>query len=116
MFGHYLHALTAHSPIQYELCCQRSLNTENQERLFGQARLIAESCTNHHAENIPQVMLRLQAKQQLSTTLMSVEKSDSQVSHIAKHNLFQDRYSYLHFSERERAAGKHTLKGLARIL
>lgn len=86
MFGHYLHALTAHSPVQYELCCQRSLNTENQERLFGQARLIAESCTNHHADNIiPQVMLRLQAKQQLSTILPSVDKSDSQVSQIAKH-------------------------------
>ena len=30
-------------------------------------------------------MLRLQAKQQTSTTLMSVEKSEGQVSHIAKH-------------------------------
>ena len=36
MFGHYLHALTAHSPEQYELVCQRSINTENQKRLFGQ--------------------------------------------------------------------------------
>ena len=51
MFGHYLHALTAHSPTQYELACLRSLNTENQERIFGQAR-IAETCTNHHPENI----------------------------------------------------------------
>ena len=52
MFGHYLHALTAHSPTQYKLACLRSLNTENQERLFGQARVIAESCTNHHADNV----------------------------------------------------------------
>ncbi len=56
MFGHYLHAITAHSPTQYELSSLRSLNTENQERLFGQARVIAESCTNHHRDNvIPQV-------------------------------------------------------------
>ena len=64
MFRHYLHALTAHSPTQYELACLCSLNTENQERLFGQARGIADACTNHHAENIiPQIMIRLQAKQ-----------------------------------------------------
>ena len=85
MFGHYLHAITAHSPTQYELASLRSLNTENQERLFGQARTIAEACTNHHLENvIPQVMLRLQAKQEQRQALLSVGKSDSQVSHIAK--------------------------------
>lgn len=30
MFGHYVHAITAHSPTQYELGCLRSMNTENQ--------------------------------------------------------------------------------------
>jgi hypothetical protein len=61
-----------------------ALNTENQERLFGQARLIAQSCTNHHTDNvIPQVMLRLQAKQEQHMAM--VERSDSQVSHVAKH-------------------------------
>ena len=64
LFGHYVHALTAHLPTQLELACLRSLNTEGQERLFGQARTIAEACTNHHPDNaIPQLMLRLQAKQ-----------------------------------------------------
>ena len=51
MFGHYLHALTAHMPTQLELACLHSLNTEGQERLFGQARVIAEACTNHHPDN-----------------------------------------------------------------
>lgn len=42
-------------------------------------------CTNHHAENvIPQIMLRLQAKQEQHVALLSVQKGDSQVSHIAK--------------------------------
>ena len=86
IFGHYLHALTSHSPTQYELACLRSLNTENQERLFGQARGIAEACTNHHAENItPQKMIRLQAKQEQRTALLSVEKADTQVTCVAKH-------------------------------
>jgi hypothetical protein len=85
MFGHYLHALTAHSCTQYELASLRSLNTENQERLFGQGRTIAESCTNHHLENIiPQVMLRLQAKQERHMAMVSVEKGDTQVSPVAK--------------------------------
>lgn len=85
MFGHYLHAITAHSPTQYELSCLRSLNSENQERLFGQARKIAESCTNHHPDNIiPQVMLRLQAKQEKHDAMVSVQNGDTQVSLVAK--------------------------------
>jgi hypothetical protein len=85
MFGHYLHAMTAHLPTQYELACLRSLNTESQERLFGQARGIAETCTNHHPDNIiPQIMLRLQAKQEQHEVLTSVRKGESQVSHVAK--------------------------------
>lgn len=85
MFGHYVHAITAHSATQYELASLRSLNTEGQERLFGQARSIAESCTNHHADNvIPQIMLRLQAKQEQHMAMLSVQKGDTQVSHIAK--------------------------------
>ena len=85
MFGVYVHALTVHSPTQYELASLRSLNSENQERLFGQARVIAESCTNHHPDNvIPQVMLRLQAKQERHMAMASVEKGDSQVSSVAK--------------------------------
>ena len=85
MFGHYLHAVTAHIPTQQELACVRSLNTKNQERLFGQARSIAERCTNHHPDNvIPKIMLRLQAKQEQHEVLTSVQRGDSQVSHVAK--------------------------------
>ncbi len=86
MFGHYLHALTSHAPTQYELVSLRSLNTENQERLFGQARTKADACTNHHAENIiPQIMIRLQAKQEQRISLIAVEKADTQVACAAKH-------------------------------
>lgn len=85
MFGHYSHAMTAHLPTQLELACLRSLNTESQERLFGQARGIAEACTNHHPDNIiPHVMLRLQVKQEQHEVLTSVQKGESQVSHVAK--------------------------------
>ena len=84
MFGHYVHALMAHLPTQLELACLRSLNAESQERLFGQARAIAEKSTNHQPDNvIPQVMLRLQAKQEQHDILASVKKGDSQVSYVA---------------------------------
>ena len=39
--GLYLHALSCHASIQYELVCLRSCNAENEERLFGQVKLIA---------------------------------------------------------------------------
>ena len=85
MFGIYLHALTAHSPTQLELACLRSLNTEHQERLFSQIRRIAQKCTNHHPDNIiPQVLLRLQAKQEQREFLKSVVKVETQVSCVAK--------------------------------
>ena len=85
MYGHYLHAITSHCSTQYELASLRALNTENQERLFGQARGIAEACTNHHADNvIPQILLRLQVKQEQHVALASVQKGDTQVSRVAK--------------------------------
>ena len=38
LFGAYLHSLLAHAPRQYEIICLRSVNTENQERMFQQAK------------------------------------------------------------------------------
>ena len=62
-FGLYLHSLVAHAPRQYEIVCLRSVNTENQERMFQQAKQIALNCTNRKPENvIPTILLRLQAK------------------------------------------------------
>ncbi len=58
MFGTYLHSLTAHSPQQYEVVCQKSINTENQERLFGQGRAIALATTNRQSQSIiPNILL-----------------------------------------------------------
>ena len=85
LFGHHVHGLTAHMPTQLELACQRSLNAESQERIFGQARKIGDACTNHHADNIiPQIMLCLQAKQEQRDLMESVKLDESQVSRVAK--------------------------------
>ena len=64
-FGLYLHALSCHASKQYEIMCLKSCNAENEERLFGQAKAIALNTTNRRPGNIlPNVLLRLQAKQQ----------------------------------------------------
>ena len=55
--------------------CLKSVNTENQQRMFQQAKSIASNCTNRKPENvIPSVLLRLQAKEltrKLSNTYQS---------------------------------------------
>ena len=63
MFGLYLHSLVVHAPRQYEIVCLRSVNAENQERMFQQAKQVASACSNRKPENvIPNVLLRVQAK------------------------------------------------------
>ena len=74
-FGLYLHSLVVHAPRQYEIVCLRSINTENQERIFQQAKQIALKCTNRKPENvIPSVFLRIQARS-LSGKLSKVNQS-----------------------------------------
>ena len=57
----YLHSISKHAPEQYEIVCLKSINTENQERMFGHSRHIAEKTSNRHASNIiTSVMIRMQ--------------------------------------------------------
>ena len=47
----------------------RSLNTENQERLFGQSRTIAERTSNNHPSNvITSILMHLQVKKDMYST------------------------------------------------
>ena len=52
-----------HGPRQYEIVLLSSVNAENQEWLFQQAKPIAANCTNTKPENVlPTVLFRLKAK------------------------------------------------------
>ena len=63
LFGAYLHALVAHAPQQLEIVSLRSVNTENQERIFEQAQRSATAASNRHPSNVlSTTVLRLQAK------------------------------------------------------
>ena len=46
LFGSYLHDVSCHAPPQFELVSLRSCKSKFEEHLFGQARQVAESCTN----------------------------------------------------------------------
>ena len=64
-FGAYLHAIVVHAPPQLEIISLFSINTENQERIFGQARKTATATSNCQPHQlISTTLLRLQAKSQ----------------------------------------------------
>ena len=84
-FGLYLHALSCHASMQYEIVCLRSCNAENEERLFGQAKLIAKNATNRKPENVlPNIILRLQAKQERQDIFRNHHKESNIISKEAK--------------------------------
>ena len=86
MFGTYLHHLSSHAPTQYEIIALSSVNTEAEERLFGQAKQMATQASNRHHENaLFNVLIRLQAKQLLDETTTVVQKQEGRVSQIASH-------------------------------
>ena len=85
LFGLYLHALSCHAPKQYEVMCLKSCNAENEERLFGQAKAIALSTTNRRPGNIlPNILLRLQAKQQQSEMFKAQNHLSNTISREAR--------------------------------
>ena len=81
MFGIYLHAITQHAPQQLEIVNLKSTNTEHEERLFGQAKDMVHKATNRKPQNvIPNILLRLQAKQKRGDMYISYHSALSRVS------------------------------------
>ena len=68
LFGLYLHSLSKHAPEHYELLCLKSINTENQERLFSKSRHIAEKASNRSPGNvITNILFRMQCNTRKSS-------------------------------------------------
>ena len=76
----YFHALLIHGPRQHEAVCSRSVNAENEERLFKSAANAAK-CTDRKPENmLPGVMKRLQVKRESKMgPIHSLRKQNSRV-------------------------------------
>lgn len=52
MFGRYYHSLTAHAALLFRMVSLRSMNTEQQERIFQQAKGITKGTSNNHPQHI----------------------------------------------------------------
>ena len=76
----YFHALLIHGPQQHEAVCSRSVNAENEERLFKSAANAAK-CTDRKPENmLPGVLKRLQVKRESKMgPIHSLRKQNSRI-------------------------------------
>ena len=80
-FGTYLHAIVVHAPSHLEIISLFSVNTENQERIFGQACKTATATSNRQPHTlISTILLRLQAKSQYRDIYASVKQGESRVA------------------------------------
>ena len=80
-FGTYLHALVVNAPQQLEIVSLRSVNTENHEHIFKQARKSATAASNKHPQNVLYMAaMRLQAKVAFKPTTDSQLQADSIVA------------------------------------
>ena len=85
LFGSYIHALVVHTPQQLEIISLRSVNTENQERIFQQARRSATAASNRHSANVlSATVLRLQAKATFKTVVDANHIANSIVARAGK--------------------------------
>lgn len=85
LFGSYLHALVVHAPQQLEIISLRSVNAENQERIFEQARRSATLTSNRHPSNvISTTVLRLHAKAAFKDIADATQTANSIVARAAR--------------------------------
>ncbi len=84
LFGNYLHAMAIHAPVQYQIVSLSSVNAENQERLFSQAKWISLRATNRKVENvIPTILLSIHARQKMSGHKPLAAKQNTIVTRVA---------------------------------
>ena len=73
-YGHYLHSLVCHAPIQHRIICSRSTNTEQQERHFNTFASISLSTSSRRpGEIITPGLIRIQADINRRSTIQEQE-------------------------------------------
>ncbi|XP_078609001.1 uncharacterized protein LOC144880606 [Branchiostoma floridae x Branchiostoma japonicum] len=77
LYGTYFHSLSTHAPILYRLVNLRSLNAEQQERLFNKLKGIYSTTSSRRpAEDVGMGMLRMQAELHQDSKLESRAESE----------------------------------------
>ena len=86
MFGRYYHALTAHSPLVNRIVPLRLLNTEVEERTFGQCKAITRATSNQHTDHIiSNILVHLHFENERKTTCSNtVQTQEGEVSKLVK--------------------------------
>lgn len=86
MFGRHYHVLTTHAPLLQRIISPRLLNTEAEERLFGQCKAITRNTSNQQTSNIiTNILIRLSSERQVrDTTSNTMQEQESEVSKVAK--------------------------------
>ena len=84
----YFHVLLIHGPVQHEIVCCRSTNTESEERIFKSAESAAK-CKDRKPKNMlnmPIALKRLQCKRpsKMSDPLQSLRQANSRIALSAK--------------------------------
>lgn len=74
MFGRFFHSITTHAASLFRIVSLRSLNTEQHERMFQQAKGITKATSNNHTEHvISNVIQRLHFEQGVENEIASQE-------------------------------------------
>ena len=86
MFGRYFHALTTHAPLLNRIISLRRLNTEIEERMFGQCKAITRTTSNHHTNHvITNILIRLHSENKTQASVAhTIEKQESEIFKLAK--------------------------------
>ena len=76
-FGRYFHSIVTHSPLVYRLISLRSVNTEMQERVFGQFKQITKSTSNQKPNGVlTNILIRWQEEAKAHCVTLSAPESE----------------------------------------
>ena len=88
-FGLYYHSLLVHGPVQYEIVCLHSVNTEVNECMFNSVKVVADQCTNRHPDSVvTKVLLHVQSKQIENSLIGSEGCLQNRDNRVSKENNF----------------------------
>lgn len=77
VFGRYFHSITCHSPLLLWIICLHSVNTEMQERMFGQAKQITKGTSSLRASHvITNILIRIHEESKAQTNPLTIQEGE----------------------------------------
>lgn len=77
VYGRYFHSIFFQSPLLFHIVCLRSVNTEVQERMFGQAKQITRDTSSLKANHIiTNIITRLQAETEARENPLTIQEGE----------------------------------------